>query len=82
MSEVCCPEQVRPLVNTPPPKGGGFGLRLKAGSVGPRPTGVRSVHVRPVPSCQTPGVDLSPTLLMFNVGKTLTISSCCPSRAA
>jgi hypothetical protein len=22
-------------VNTPPPKGGGFGLRLKAGSIGP-----------------------------------------------
>ena len=25
----------RAVVNTPPPKGGGFGLRLKAGSIGP-----------------------------------------------
>src|SRR5579863_7567594 len=69
---------LRSLVNTPPPEGGGFGLRLKAGSVGPRPTGARSVHVRPVALLPNPGVDLSPTLLTFNVGKNLTISSCCP----
>jgi hypothetical protein len=31
-----------------------------------------------LPSYETPDVDLSPALLMFNVGKTLTISSCCP----
>jgi NAD(P)-dependent dehydrogenase (short-subunit alcohol dehydrogenase family) len=28
-------ENPNSTVNTPPPKGGGFGLRLKAGSVGP-----------------------------------------------
>jgi hypothetical protein len=38
-----------PEVNTPPAKAGGFGLRLKAGSVGLRPTTPRESH-RPAPA--------------------------------
>jgi hypothetical protein len=53
-------------VNTPPPKGGGFGLRLKAGSVVPMG---RLVPVLSV-SCRLPFspplVGLAPALLKFN----------------
>ena len=68
----------RRLVNTPPPKGGGFGLRLKAGSVGPlgRLVLVLSVSCR-LPFSPPPlWVGLAPALLKFNAKAVPTTSTC------